>query len=259
MLRDRVSQIMTHMGVTTTESVSALEAAKLMAGRNVGALVVTDKTQVVGIISERDILWKAGPGNDIKDVSVADIMTRQVVTISSDTKLLEAADIMLKHHLRRLPVVDNNILVGILTVTDLVFEMNTPLAKGRISDYMNRTVHSVNISASVHDAMRVMMSESTGCVVVMSGKDMAGILTERDILREVLARGRSIHETKVADIMPKDIIKLDWDAQVTHACHMMYYYGVRRVPVVNKKGTVIGVVTERDLLNALRPIYEQTA
>jgi CBS domain-containing protein len=256
MLHDRISQIMTHMGVTTTESASAREAAKVMAERNIGALIVADAGRVSGIVTERDILWKAGSGASLGEVAVSDIMTRQVITIPSDTRILEAADMMVKHSLRCIPVVDGGLLVGVVTATDLVFEMNTPLAKGRISEYMNRTVHTVEHSALVADALRVMMSESTGCVVVMRGGDVSGMLTERVILREVLSKGKSIRDTLVEDIMPKEVVKLDWDTQVTHACHLMYYYGIRRFPVVNKKGTVIGVISERDILRALRPIYE---
>ena len=108
------------VAIEDTEPIS--RAARLMRDRHVGCLIVTasERGTGVGIITERDLVWRIIADNfDPSKVLVSDVMTTPLITIPSDQKLENATKLMLEYGVRRLPVVDNNVLVGIITTTDL--------------------------------------------------------------------------------------------------------------------------------------------
>lgn len=100
---------------------SVEDCAKLMCNNHIGCVPVCNSSkQIVGLITDRDILLRtAGCGKDMKNVPVSDIMTCQVCSCTPDTEISEAEKIMSENQIRRLPVVDNNKIIGILTLGDL--------------------------------------------------------------------------------------------------------------------------------------------
>jgi len=252
MERDKVSEIMTNMVVTASESHSIYDIACLMASKNIGSLLITDTGHIRGIITERDILSRLSEGSRLYGLPVTKLMTRKVLTIKPDTRIVEAADLMINHLFRRLPVVEHGILVGIVTATDLTFEMNSPNIHGKVKEYMSRETHTSPPSAYVTEAVKVMVENNIGATTVVDGKEVVGILSERDIMRNVVAKKAEPDKVLVSSVM-SDTIKISPDTQVNYACHLMYYYGHRRFPVVDDRGKLIGMVTERDLLKAMRP------
>ena len=98
------------------------EAAVLMSRHNIGSLVVINsKKKVVGIVTERDIIDKVNAKDKLASrVRVEDIMSPNVITIDSNSLIDDAVYLMVKHRIKKLPVLDNNELVGIITATDIV-------------------------------------------------------------------------------------------------------------------------------------------
>ncbi len=106
---------------TITPSASVLEAVKLMAERNLGALVVTEGGNVLGIVTERDYARKIILlGRSSKDTPVQDIMTAPVIAVRPDQTNEECMELMTEKRLRHLPVVDGARLVGLVSIGDLV-------------------------------------------------------------------------------------------------------------------------------------------
>ena len=100
------------------------EALASMAEHNTGALLVKSGEDMVGIISERDCVRKVElQGKNVKDTKVADIMTRNVITVSCDQPLEECEALMMEKGIRHLPVYEGNELVGFLSVRDVLREM----------------------------------------------------------------------------------------------------------------------------------------
>ena len=97
-------------------------AAQIMNENHIGSLVVVSGSgEVVGILTERDILVDVvATGKSADNVKVADVMTPNIITISPDKTLEEAADVMTENKIKKLPVVDNGRLLGIVTATDLI-------------------------------------------------------------------------------------------------------------------------------------------
>lgn len=127
---------------------------------------------------------------------VAKRMTPNPITVESDTSVMDAADLMHAKKIRRLPVVDNGKLVGIVTDRDLrevgpspatslsVHELNYLLAKMKISDVMTKNVLTVAVDATIEEAALLMYKNKIGAVVAIdqAGK-IAGIITETDIFK----------------------------------------------------------------------------
>ena len=100
------------------------DALKLMAEKDVGALVVLDAGKLAGIISERDYARKVIlQGKSSYDIPVREIMTARVVTVQPPHSVEDCMGLMTKHRVRHLPVVDGERLVGVLSIGDLVKEV----------------------------------------------------------------------------------------------------------------------------------------
>ena len=106
---------------TITPTASVFDALKLMAEKSIGALVVTEGEQVVGIITERDYARKVIlMARSSKDTPVRGIMTSSVMYVRSDNTSEECMLLMTENRLRHLPVMDGGKLVGLVSIGDLV-------------------------------------------------------------------------------------------------------------------------------------------
>ena len=113
-----VSAVMSASLLTASEGDSLTDAAKRMADRRVGAILVTDGTTLTGIMTERDVLRAVGKGSI--DGTVRDWMTRQPDTAPQTATIGEAAAMMLHGGYRHVPIVDGDHLVGIVSIRDLL-------------------------------------------------------------------------------------------------------------------------------------------
>ena len=115
-----VSEIMNTDVKTIGKDATIQEAAALMSEHSIGSLIVVVDSRVIGIITERDILKKVvAEGKDSSDTKVKDAMTEEVIMIRPETEIEDAAEIMMEKKIKKLPVVSQNSLIGIVTATDL--------------------------------------------------------------------------------------------------------------------------------------------
>ena len=120
-MEDTVKAVMVKHVIICPPDVSLQNAVKLMKKKNVTCLVVVKGKIPVGIITERDVLFKAVANNlDSSKVLVRQVMTSPIRMIKPDDKIYYANSVLLKEGIKRLPVVKNNKLVGILTQKDLL-------------------------------------------------------------------------------------------------------------------------------------------
>ncbi len=115
-----VKDIMTKEVVTIDVDKSVFEAAQLMDLKSLGCLIVVNKLLPVGIITERDIVRRIVAKRSSPDVNVSEIMTKTLITVDLDSSLKDAARMMSTNKIRRLPVLKNNNLVGIVVSSDFV-------------------------------------------------------------------------------------------------------------------------------------------
>ena len=119
-----ISEILAGKGSTVIEiggGETVFEAVKAMVAANVGALLVTDGTEIVGIFTERDYLRRiAVEGRRSRDTLVRDVMSSPVICVTPETGIDESMALMSYRRIRHAPVVENGTLVGMISIGDLV-------------------------------------------------------------------------------------------------------------------------------------------
>jgi CBS domain-containing protein len=115
----RVSEIMTGAAVTDQSDDTLADAARKMWNQQTGSLLVVEGEDLVGIVTERDVLKAVATRVPLDETRIAQVMTKDLITVGPGTSLREAARIMAEKWIRHLPVLDNGKLVGILSQRDL--------------------------------------------------------------------------------------------------------------------------------------------
>lgn len=127
-MAEQVKDIMSKELVTISKERSALEAAKIMTDKGVSSLIVLSGDQPVGIVTERDFIKKICLKElQLSEVQIGHIMSKIRTYATPDTSIEVAVQRMINNRIRRLPIIDDDKLVGIVTVTDLAKHLRTIL------------------------------------------------------------------------------------------------------------------------------------
>lgn len=194
-INEPIRLIMTKNVVSVKTSAKVGEAIRLMKENNVGGLpVVDEKNRVRGIITERDI---AGLFADkISGVRVAQLMSEKVITALPTTTIFEVEKTMTAQGFRRLPIISDNKVIGIITAMDIIRffgsgEVFKYLRSGTIMQVLNtpaleiatKEVVTIKPSADVGQAAKIMRSKNIGAIPVVENDRLVGIITERDFFK----------------------------------------------------------------------------
>jgi CBS domain-containing protein len=124
-MANSVRDAMTEDPRSIGKSVSVVEAARLMREQDIGSLPITDDEKLVGMITDRDITMRVvAEAADPKVTVVEDVFSRDLISVEPDNDLEEALRLMARHQVRRLPVVENGRLVGIVAEADIALREN---------------------------------------------------------------------------------------------------------------------------------------
>ena len=107
---------------------------------------------------------------------------------------------------------------------------------------------SIAPEATVFEAIKLMAEKNIGSLLVMSGGRLAGLFTERDYTRKVALQGKTSKETRVWEIIPREVVTVSPDDSVEECMRLMTEKRVRHIPVV-EGATVVGLVSIGDLVN----------
>jgi CBS domain-containing protein len=121
-----IENLMIRSVVTLPSCASVYEAVKLMNKNKIGCLVVVYNGEIVGILTERDLLERVlEKCRDPKEIAVSQIMTEHVIVGKPNMELSEATRIMFENGVKKLPIIDGKNLVGIVTLTDIARATST--------------------------------------------------------------------------------------------------------------------------------------
>ena len=123
------------------------------------------------------------------------------------------------------------------------------ILEGTLLDLKPQDAVTVSPDQTVADAVRLMREHKIGCVLVTRGKALAGVFTERDMLRKVAGTKDPV-KVRISEVMRDDIECLHEDDTVAVAFHQMAVHDFRHIPVQRKNGR-LGIITSRDLLSYL--------
>ena len=129
-----INEVMTHDPRTVEASATLVEAARAMKEADAGAIIVTEDDGVAGIITDRDIVVRAvAAGQDPTSATVGDICSRDVTSLTPESSVDEAIQIVRNEAVRRIPVVQDGRPVGIVSIADLALERDEDSALAEIA------------------------------------------------------------------------------------------------------------------------------
>ncbi len=120
----------------------------------------------------------------------------------------------------------------------------------KIEDWMSKPVKKIGSQDTLKDAVNLMAKENIGVLAIIDGDKLKGIITERDILRRVVAKNIDIEKTKVSDVMTKDPVTVNYDSSILEVTRLMSENNFRRLLVI-KNGKVVGIITAKDVIEVL--------
>jgi len=120
------------------------------------------------------------------------------------------------------------------------------MGKG-IRDVMTSNPSAIEADKTVVDAAKLMRDEDVGLAPVVEGDRLVATLTDRDITIRVVAEGKDPESTRVRDVASTDLVTIDPDQELDEALRLMAQHQVRRLPVVEEDGRLVGVVAQADV------------
>lgn len=193
-INEEISSIMEEDVITLREGDSIDDVIKMMLLGNLsGFPVVNDESKVIGIVSERDFIGLVA--NIITGKRVADFMSRDVVSVRPDTKVEDAARVMISNDFRRLPIVHEGVMTGVVTTSDIINylgsgEVFEKLVTGNMHEALGVPIKVIAREAPITiepdldlgEAADLMIARDVSVLPVVVDGALSGIITERDFL-----------------------------------------------------------------------------
>ncbi len=256
-------------------------AIVLMEKHNIHHLPVVDEENVVGIVSDRDLLTAVGwllshdrvTGVEgpafVGPTNVADAMSSPVQLLSPEDPIEEAARLMVNEKIGAVPLSEDNRLVGIVAETDILrcYLDHRTIGQGtawrfrKVADFMAAHVFSVKQSDSPQTAYRLMRKKQVRHLPVVHDDRLLGIVSDRDVrktlrretvedLTETATRPRATYRPNVGDIMSRLVETVEPSTTLAEAADRMLTSHIGALPVTEEQA-LVGIITETDLLKAL--------
>ena len=231
--------------------------AGIMSDNNISCVIVMDNDNIVGILTETDILKRAVVrGSDFEKMQAAEIMSSPVESIPADMSVLDASKIIERKHIKRLPVVSEGHLAGIITQTDLVRILTSYGMWRIVYEVMSDRVSSIPKHIYVSEAIKIMTDRNISSIVIMHDDEPVGIFTERDLLKRVIMARRDPQQTMIEDVMSSPVISVHPDSSVLSASMVMKRNDIRKLVVIDGK-ELCGLLSQTDILLAVQNKLQQ--
>ncbi|AKB13203.1 Predicted transcriptional regulator, contains C-terminal CBS domains [Methanosarcina thermophila] len=255
------------------------EVLKILKNKHISGVPVLKDSKVVGIVTRTNLLQNP------EEEQLALLMTRDPITIPPGSDLQTAARLLLKHGIRRLPVVDDGKLVGLVTVADLVgaiADMNIDIP---IKDYVEKEVVAIYSETPLPVVARIMELAAVKAVPVLDANlELVGIISDRDIIaasiiedsvemsdmssgldddawtwesmRDTMSIYYSVSRIKVPnligrDVMIKEPITATYISSVSDCARKMKRNRIDQIPIINSNRKLQGLLRDHDLLKPL--------
>ena len=257
------------------------EVLEILKTKHISGVPVVKGNELVGIVTRTDLL------KNPEEEQIALLMTRNPITISPDKSIVEAAHVILDKNIRRLPVVDDHSLAGIITIADIVgaiakLEIATP-----ISEYLRHNVVSVWGDTPILVVGAIMdLADVKAVPVLDSNLALTGVVSDKDLisasmiedrtevsnmsagsdddawtwesLRDTMSLYYSVSKIKLPGSPVKEIVKLKGEpetavlsSQVSDCARKMRRNRIDQLPVITSSRNLLGLLRDKDLLRAI--------
>jgi len=231
--------------------------------RLLGMITATDIVNFFGGGEKHQLIQRKYGGNFYKAINepIRSIMTQDVVSIHTSGKISEALDLMKRHKIGGLPVVDDDKRVwAILTEKDLIFLFRGRISGVKVAELMTRRVVTATPGMSIFEAERTMVEQGFRRLPIVSDKKVLGMITARSILRffgsgQVFKHLQSgtmaqVLQTSVLEASIKDVGTVSPNVDVGEAARIMKEKDVGSLLVVENE-RLVGIITERDFFKLI--------
>lgn len=261
-----VEQVMTDYVVSTKPEKSVIDAAAMMVGEDVSALVVEQESRPIGILTERDFITKVPLSKEVLTMKVQNIMSCSfenvekkkcaVEAVDPEALLVDARGVMKEHRIRKLVVLTKEgLTAGIITQTDLskaIYEhiRVIPILQvaSSVKDVMSSPIKSIEEDAKFSKAKEFMKKRKLSALPITKKKEFVGIFTEYDVVMQFYDEGK-LQERPVTEIMKSPIKAIPAALNIFDANMIMLLEKIRRLIVI-EDGKPIGIITQTDLVHA---------
>ncbi len=228
-----------------------------------GIVTASDIVNYLGGGEKFQIIQQQHAGNFFKAINepVGHIMTPEVVSVYTSAKISDAVDIMVKHKVGGLPVVDEESRVwAIVTERDIITIFGGTISGAKVSDLMSKKVVTATPKTSILEAEKKMIKNGFRRLPIVSKGKLVGIVTVMDILRffgsgkvfQHLQSGTidQVLQTPIIETAVKDVVTVDRNVDVGEAAQVMWEKGIGALPVLENE-KLIGIITERDFFKLI--------
>ncbi len=214
----KVAEIMSAPVVTVPADLSIFEASKTMEKKGIKQLPVLEKGQLVGIVTQTDLIRTLTSYVMWRDV--VEIMSRDVSTVQKNTTVSEASKIMTSHDISSIVVLDGDRAIGVLTERDIINRIITlqKSADTQVEEVMSSPVISIPPNFSVISASNLMEKMDIRRLVVIEDKCLRGIIVQTDIFKAVEKKLQDEEEKNLGllEKSERSIYTLDLDGNITY-------------------------------------------
>ncbi len=192
-INESVREIMTKEVVTLSRTARLNDAIDIIVKKKIGGIPITQEGIVHAIVTEKDVMKTLSM--ERSSLTVEEVMTTGLKVTSPESPIGMATRDMIRHRFRRLPVVSDDVLFGIITNSDIVRYLGSgqvfqKIVTGNIAEVMSLPVrtlisgnlHTTNPGASINDATRDMLEKGIGALPVIENARLVGLVTEYDMV-----------------------------------------------------------------------------
>jgi CBS domain-containing protein len=228
-----------------------------------GIVTATDFINYLGGGDKFQIIQRKYGGNFFKAINepVKSIMTSEVVSIRTSGKITEAIELMKKHRVGGLPVVDeNNQVWAIVTERDIVMLFSGKIRGAKVADIMSKRVITATPETPIMEIEKKMIERRFRRIPIVSDSEFVGMATVRSILRffgtsQVFKHLQSgtilqVLQTPVLEVTMKNVATINPEAEIGQAAKLMQEKHVGSLPVISN-GKLVGIITERDFFKII--------
>ncbi len=257
------------------------EVLEILKSKHISGVPIVKGEELVGIVTRTDLLKHP------EEEQIAILMTRNPITITPEKSIVDAARLIVEKNIRRLPVVEDGILIGLVTIADIVGAIGRLNITAPISDYIGNNVFSVwsetplcvvGSIMELADVKAVPILDSTLTLVgVAADKDLisASIIEDKtemsnmsagsdddawtwESMRDTMSLYYSVSKIQLPNSPVKEIIKLTGEPEtallsssVSECARKMRRQRIDQLPIINSSKKLLGLVRDKDLLKAI--------
>jgi len=192
----------------------------------------------------------------LKKTDLNQIMIKKTITVSPNTSLLDAREILLRHNLKRLVVIDSkNKPVGIITEKDIAKTIyalgDKPIKSVKVSGFMSKQLFTVKKTASIYDCAKLMKRHRVSSIIVLGNNGvLEGLITKTDLASIFLTH--AVSPLKVSKIMTRKVITAMPGDSLLYVESLLIHNRISRI-VVQRNQVPVGIITYRDFVPAKLP------